>query len=117
MDLGHIFGDQAILRQVGSIVVLRLVENASAMAGIAPHGAGVVAASLRDCTGNVAAPGMDGPTKGKISLNPAAAPRVSTNRQGVMARSRPIFQRSHMLLGPLRSQYPGKKNQNGHYTA
>src|SRR5580658_8826253 len=59
------------------------------MEGIAPQGAGVVLvlASVADCTGmvRVLAGSMDGPEKGSIPLNPAAAPRVSTRRQGVTA--------------------------------
>ena len=59
------------------------------MEGITPQGAGVVlaVASVGDCTGmvRVALEAMDGPANGSIPLNPAAAPRVSTSRQGVMA--------------------------------
>ena len=60
------------------------------MEGIVPQGAGVVSAvaSVADCTGNVTvviAAGMEGPEKGAIPLKFAAAPRVSTRRQGVIA--------------------------------
>ena len=59
------------------------------MEGIVPQGAGVVSAlaSVADCTGNVTVvvAGMEGPEKGEIPLKFAAAPRVSTRRQGVIA--------------------------------
>src|ERR1700685_2637605 len=71
-------------------MTVMLNEYASAVAGIVPHGAGMVlsVASVGDCTGiGVVVPGpRDGPAKGLTSpLNPAAAPRVSTRRQGVIA--------------------------------
>ena len=59
------------------------------MEGIAPQGAGVVSVlvSVGDCTGNVtvAPAARDGPEKGVSPLKLPPAPRVSTNRQGVMA--------------------------------
>jgi hypothetical protein len=50
------------------------------MEGITPQGAGAVfgVASVADCTGIVRVPpaDMDGPEKGPLPLNPAAAHRV-----------------------------------------